>query len=83
MNVLTCSTVHVCVCRCLLYNNAQAKGYVDAWFMQAVRPFSNLIQITGHNRARQRDKWGHILEEMSALQEEVMLHLAYTDHGAQ
>ncbi|KAK3101940.1 hypothetical protein FSP39_007523 [Pinctada imbricata] len=53
-----------------LYNNAQIKGYVDAWFMQAVRPFSNLIHITGHNRARQRDKWGQVLEEMSTLQEE-------------
>ncbi|XP_076101280.1 N-alpha-acetyltransferase 35, NatC auxiliary subunit-like isoform X4 [Mytilus galloprovincialis] len=53
-----------------LYNNAQAKTFVDAWFMQAVRPVCTLIQIPGHNRARQRDKWGHILEELSALQEE-------------
>ncbi|XP_063432327.1 N-alpha-acetyltransferase 35, NatC auxiliary subunit-like [Mytilus trossulus] len=53
-----------------LYNNAQAKTFVDAWFMQAVRPVCALIQIPGHNRARQRDKWGHILEELSALQEE-------------
>ncbi|CAG2221312.1 MAK10 [Mytilus edulis] len=53
-----------------LYNNAQAKTFVDAWFMQAVRPVCTLMQIPGHNRARQRDKWGHILEELSALQEE-------------
>ncbi|KAJ8304627.1 hypothetical protein KUTeg_018210 [Tegillarca granosa] len=53
-----------------LYNNSQAKAYLDAWLMQAVRPICNMVQITGHNRARQRDKWGHILEDLSALQEE-------------
>ncbi|XP_048729829.2 N-alpha-acetyltransferase 35, NatC auxiliary subunit-like isoform X3 [Ostrea edulis] len=53
-----------------LYNNSQAKQYVDAWFVQVVRPFTSLVQITGHNRARQRDKWAHILEDLSALQEE-------------
>ncbi|XP_021369661.1 N-alpha-acetyltransferase 35, NatC auxiliary subunit-like isoform X1 [Mizuhopecten yessoensis] len=53
-----------------LFNNPQAKTYVDAWFMQAVRPICTLIQTTGHNRARQRDKWGHLLEDLSALQEE-------------
>lgn len=53
-----------------LYNNSQAKQYVDAWFVQVVRPFTALVQITGHNRARQRDKWAHILEDLSALQEE-------------
>lgn len=53
-----------------LYNNSQAKTYVDAWFMQAVRPICSLIQTTGHNRARQRDKWGHLLEDLSGLQEE-------------
>uniref|UniRef100_A0A8C3NVX7 N-alpha-acetyltransferase 35, NatC auxiliary subunit n=1 Tax=Cyanoderma ruficeps TaxID=181631 RepID=A0A8C3NVX7_9PASS len=30
----------------------------------------NLIQIHGHNRARQRDKLGHILEEFATLQDE-------------
>ena len=59
-------------CRSALYNNAQAKQYVDAWFVQVVRPFTALVQITGHNRARQRDKWAHILEDLSALQEEVI-----------
>lgn len=57
--------------RSALYNNSQAKQYVDAWFVQVVRPFTALVQITGHNRARQRDKWAHILEDLSALQEEV------------
>ena len=60
------------ICRSALYNNAQAKQYVDAWFVQVVRPFTALVQITGHNRARQRDKWAHILEDLSALQEEVI-----------
>uniref|UniRef100_A0A3Q3BPI5 N-alpha-acetyltransferase 35, NatC auxiliary subunit n=1 Tax=Kryptolebias marmoratus TaxID=37003 RepID=A0A3Q3BPI5_KRYMA len=35
-----------------------------------VQPFCNLIQIHGHNRARQRDKLGHILEEFATLQDE-------------
>uniref|UniRef100_A0A668AX37 N-alpha-acetyltransferase 35, NatC auxiliary subunit n=1 Tax=Myripristis murdjan TaxID=586833 RepID=A0A668AX37_9TELE len=33
-------------------------------------PFCSLIQIHGHNRARQRDKLGHILEEFATLQDE-------------
>ena len=35
------------------------------------QPFCSLIQIHGHNRARQRDKLGHILEEFATLQDEV------------
>uniref|UniRef100_A0A8C1T5Y2 N-alpha-acetyltransferase 35, NatC auxiliary subunit n=1 Tax=Cyprinus carpio TaxID=7962 RepID=A0A8C1T5Y2_CYPCA len=34
------------------------------------QPFCSLIQIHGHNRARQRDKLGHILEEFATLQDE-------------
>ncbi len=33
-------------------------------------------QIAGHNLARQWDKFGHILQDLAALQEEVMLHLS-------
>lgn len=42
-----------------------------------MQPFCSLIQIHGHNRARQRDKLGHILEEFATLQDEVSsrLHL--------
>jgi len=32
----------------------------------------SLIQIAGHNLARQRDKFGHILQDLAALQEEVI-----------
>ncbi|KAL5004056.1 hypothetical protein ScPMuIL_017512 [Solemya velum] len=53
-----------------LYNNPQAKEYIDALLTHAVRPLCNLLQITGHNRARQRDKWAHILDDLSSLQEE-------------
>ena len=31
----------------------------------------SLIQISGHNLARQRDKLGHVLQDLAALQEEV------------
>lgn len=36
-----------------------------------LQPFCSLVQIHGHNRARQRDKLGHILEEFATLQDEV------------
>lgn len=53
-----------------IYNHAQAKEYIDALLTRAARPICTLFQITGHNRARQRDKWAHILDELSNLQEE-------------
>ena len=37
----------------------------------AIRPIMMMIQITGHNRARQRDKWARLLDEFAALQDEV------------
>ncbi|XP_018114529.1 N-alpha-acetyltransferase 35, NatC auxiliary subunit isoform X2 [Xenopus laevis] len=56
--------------KCCLYNNHQAKDYIDSFVTHCVRPFCNLIQIHGHNRARQRDKLGHILEDFATLQDE-------------
>ena len=53
-----------------LYNNSMAKEYVDALMSRAARPLCTLFQITGHNRARQRDKWAHVLQDLSNLQEE-------------
>lgn len=50
--------------------NSQAKEYVESFLGHCVRPFCTLVQIAGHNRARQRDKLSHLLEELSALQEE-------------
>ncbi|RXM29196.1 N-alpha-acetyltransferase 35, NatC auxiliary subunit [Acipenser ruthenus] len=38
--------------------------------LHSILPFCSLIQIHGHNRARQRDKLGHILEEFATLQDE-------------
>ena len=52
------------------------KQYVDALMTRAVRPICNLLQISGHNRARQRDKWAHILDELVNLQDEVSFHVA-------
>lgn len=88
--------------RCCLFNNHQAKDYIDSfvthcsrvcckvgsapphqqtlmrlrslliWCLLSLQPFCSLIQIHGHNRARQRDKLGHILEEFATLQDEVI-----------
>ena len=33
-------------------------------------PLVSLLLLSGHNRARQRDKWAMVLEELSSLQEE-------------
>ncbi|KAK6492974.1 N-alpha-acetyltransferase 35 [Huso huso] len=55
--------------KCCLYNNHQAKNYIDSFVTHCARPFCSLIQIHGHNRARQRDKLGHILE-FATLQDE-------------
>ena len=35
------------------------------------QPVKSIIHALGHNRARQRDKLAHILEEFAALQDEV------------
>ncbi|XP_042225794.1 N-alpha-acetyltransferase 35, NatC auxiliary subunit-like isoform X2 [Homarus americanus] len=51
-------------------SNVQAKDYVDSFFNRCVRPFEQLIQTCGHNRARQRDKVAHLLEEFAMLQDE-------------
>ncbi|XP_014674442.1 PREDICTED: N-alpha-acetyltransferase 35, NatC auxiliary subunit-like [Priapulus caudatus] len=53
-----------------LANNPLTKEHVDAFIVQATRPFRALLQITGNNRARQRDKLAHVLDELSNLQDE-------------
>ena len=60
-----------------MYNNPAAKECVDAFLTHAIRPLMMLIQITGHNRARQRDKWARLLEEFAALQDEVKLTVMF------
>lgn len=56
--------------RSQLLNNHQAKDYLDCFLGHCVRPFSSLIQLCGHNRARQRDKLAHLLEDFANLQDE-------------
>ncbi|XP_076029475.1 N-alpha-acetyltransferase 35 isoform X2 [Oratosquilla oratoria] len=50
--------------------NVQAREYVESFFNRCVRPFEKLVQICGHNRARQRDKVAHLLKDFAALQDE-------------
>jgi len=50
--------------------HTQIHECVDQLFQQCVRPMGSLIQIAGHNVARQRDKLAHILQDLAALQEE-------------
>lgn len=56
--------------RSQLLNNPQVKDFLDCFLGHCVRPFSNLIQLCGHNRARQRDKLAHLLEDFANLQDE-------------
>ncbi|XP_038078607.1 N-alpha-acetyltransferase 35, NatC auxiliary subunit-like isoform X1 [Patiria miniata] len=53
-----------------IYNNPQVKEMVDSLLLHAVRPMCTIVQIQGHNRARQRDKLGQVLEELANLQDE-------------
>ncbi|KZC10889.1 N-alpha-acetyltransferase 35, NatC auxiliary subunit, partial [Dufourea novaeangliae] len=55
-----------------LLQNHQAKEYVDSFMCHCVSLFSTLLQLTGHNRARQRDKLAHLLEDFTAFQEEAV-----------
>lgn len=56
--------------RAILFTNQQAKIYVESFLTHCIRPFANLLQLCGHNRARQRDKLAHLLVEFTALQDE-------------
>ncbi|XP_013177361.1 PREDICTED: N-alpha-acetyltransferase 35, NatC auxiliary subunit isoform X1 [Papilio xuthus] len=48
----------------------QARELVENFLVRCVRPFAVLLQVCGHNRARQRDKLALLLDEFAALQEE-------------
>jgi len=56
----------------VLYNSAAAKECVEVFLTHSIRPLTMVIQISGHNRARQRDKWARLLEEFAVLQDEVL-----------
>lgn len=48
----------------------QAREVVETFLTRCVRPFAVLLQVCGHNRARQRDKLVLLLDEFATLQEE-------------
>lgn len=45
------------------------------FLLVAFQPVKSIIHALGHNRARQRDKLAHLLEEFGALQDEVIICL--------
>lgn len=49
--------------------------FVENFLNKSTPVFINLLQILGHNSARQRDKLGQTMEDFSNLQEEVNLKL--------
>jgi len=51
-------------------HSLQVKLCLDAFFSQCCRPFILVLQASGHNRARQRDKIAQVLEDFCAAQEE-------------
>ncbi|XP_024947090.1 N-alpha-acetyltransferase 35, NatC auxiliary subunit isoform X2 [Cephus cinctus] len=53
-----------------LLQNHLAKEYVDSFLIHCVSLFASLLQLSGHNRARQRDKLAHLLEDFATLQDE-------------
>ncbi|CAK9830939.1 N-alpha-acetyltransferase 35, NatC auxiliary subunit [Anthophora retusa] len=53
-----------------LLQNHQVKEPVDSFLSHCVSLFGGLLQLTGHNRARQRDKLAHLLEDFATLQVE-------------
>jgi hypothetical protein len=61
-----------------LLQNYQAKEYVESFLSHCVSLFGSLLQLSGHNRARQRDKLAHLLEDFAALQDEVRIEFFYT-----
>ncbi len=58
--------------------SVEVKQYVDSLMTRAVRPICTVLQVLGHNRARQRDKWAHLLDDLVTLQDEVLLYLFYS-----
>ena len=54
-----------------MYNKEISIQLVENFLNKCAPVFTNLLQILGHNKARQREKFGHILEDLANLQEEV------------
>ncbi|KAH1010452.1 hypothetical protein HUJ05_004747 [Dendroctonus ponderosae] len=47
-----------------------ARSAADGFLARASRPAALLLQLSGHNRARQRDKLAMLLDDLAVLQEE-------------
>jgi len=62
-----------------LLQNYQAKEYVESFLSHCVSLFGSLLQLSGHNRARQRDKLAHLLEDFAALQDEVRIEFLHAE----
>ena len=58
-----------------LLQNHQAKEWVDAFLSHCANLFGSLLLLSGHNRARQRDKLAHLLEDFATLQDEVCKYI--------
>ncbi|XP_022671028.1 N-alpha-acetyltransferase 35, NatC auxiliary subunit-like isoform X2 [Varroa destructor] len=52
---------------------AECRDWVDGLLIRCVHPLFGLLQATGHNRARQREKAARLLEDLSLVQEEAEL----------
>ena len=50
---------------------SQAKDAVDVFMCRCQAAFYQLLQVTGHNRARQRQKLEMALADLAGVQEEV------------
>lgn len=51
--------------------NREISECVEMFFDRCANPFASLLMTCGHNRARQRDRLAHMLEEFANLQYEV------------
>lgn len=51
-------------------NNSDAKACCDAFLQRAANTILQLVNISGQNRARQREKLAHIFEELANLESE-------------
>ncbi|XP_039758508.1 N-alpha-acetyltransferase 35, NatC auxiliary subunit isoform X1 [Pararge aegeria] len=50
--------------------NPPTREFVENFLTRCIRPFAVLVQVCGHNRARQRDKLALLLDDFAALQDE-------------
>ncbi|CAK8676705.1 unnamed protein product [Clavelina lepadiformis] len=53
-----------------LLNNAKAKECIDVFLTRASRTMMKLVQVYGHNYARQREKLASLLEDLAILQDD-------------